>query len=99
MRSMWLWMTVAPAAMQARASAAISAGSLGTWGLVSLDVWPLMAASMITGCAATGRNVVEAPGGEKATASGIGPDQGFSFVPRPAPDHRYHAFARRLGAG
>jgi hypothetical protein len=35
--------------MQARASAVISGGSTGTWGLVAFDVTPLMAHSMMTG--------------------------------------------------
>jgi hypothetical protein len=41
--------TAAPAAMQARASAAISAGSMGTFGLCCFDFTPLTATSMITG--------------------------------------------------
>ena len=46
---MWLWMMAAPCSMQAKASAAISSGVRGTWGLRSLLVTPLIAASMITG--------------------------------------------------
>src|SRR4051812_24388403 len=42
-------MSDAPASRQANASAAISAAVLGTCGLASLDVPPLMAASMMTG--------------------------------------------------
>ena len=48
-RSMWLWMMAAPAPMVARASAAISSGVIGTWGLCRLVVAPLIAASMMTG--------------------------------------------------
>src|SRR6476469_5381688 len=46
---MWLWIIAAPASIQARASAVISDGSTGTWGLVAFDVTPLMAHSMMTG--------------------------------------------------
>ena len=39
----------APASRQARASAAISEGSTGTWGFVAFEVTPFMAHSMTTG--------------------------------------------------
>src|SRR5690606_17964147 len=46
---LWACTIDAPASNAASASAAISAGSMGTCGLTSLVVAPLMAASMITG--------------------------------------------------
>src|SRR3954454_384571 len=46
---MWLCTIAAPAAMQASASSAISAGSIGTCGLRDRGVTPLIATSMITG--------------------------------------------------
>src|SRR5687767_3241896 len=49
--SMWLCTIAAPACRHASASAAISAGSTGTFGLRFLFVTPLIAASMITGSA------------------------------------------------
>src|SRR6202008_1496540 len=47
--SIWLWITLAPASMQAMASAATSAGVFGTCGLCERGVLPLIAASMISG--------------------------------------------------
>jgi hypothetical protein len=60
-------MTAAPAAKQARASAAISSGSFGTCGLVSFVVTPLIAASMITGPLSTFGNIADATEGERGS--------------------------------
>ena len=54
---MWLWMIAAPASMQASASAAISAGSIGTCGFVAFDVAPLIAHSMMTGASMRAEDV------------------------------------------
>src|SRR5258705_13030000 len=45
--SLWLWTIDAPAAMQARASAVISSGERGTWGLKAFGIPPFSATSMI----------------------------------------------------
>ena len=45
--SLWLWTIDAPAAMQARASAVISSGERGTWGLKVFGIPPFSATSMI----------------------------------------------------
>src|SRR2546423_15700735 len=45
--SLWLWTIDAPAAMQARASAVISSGERGTWGLTAFGIPPFSATSMI----------------------------------------------------
>src|SRR6185436_19438586 len=46
---LWAWMMVAPVSRQRAASARISSGVIGTFGLRSLVVPPLMAASISTG--------------------------------------------------
>src|SRR3954453_4489007 len=45
--SLWLWTIEAPAATQARASVAISAGVRGAWGLTLFGIPPFSATSMI----------------------------------------------------
>ncbi len=46
---LWAWMMAAPASRQRPASARMSSGRNGTFGLRSRVVMPLIAASMITG--------------------------------------------------
>src|SRR5687768_14559479 len=88
----------APASKQAMASSAISVAERGTWGLRSLVVTPLMAASIMTGSnmapPPSARRVPDATRG--VVVAGVGPSPGQT-VRRSARQLEEHAGRRGVG--